>query len=472
MDLKQASVVKFYLFFILYFIGFAGLLGTDWLAGTLRDGYTPVTVAWYLLTFAAFIGLLLWVEKNDISKRWLWGGAVLWRVMLLFTTPTLSDDVYRMLWDGYVANQGVSPYAYAIDSPALDYLEVPVRGLANNAWMASPYLPAAQAVFYGVTAVSPLHPFFLQAVMVLFDLGSAWIISKLLLLAILPARRLILYLWNPLVIIEVAHGAHVDAWMVFLALLAVYFAFKQQKGEGDWSWKNALSPFFLALGTLTKLLPGLLLPVLFWLWRWPQRIFYGLAALLILIPFGQGAGWGLGRELDGTGLFGALRIYVDQWNFNSGLFHWLEVGLGKLGVSDPVVVARSIVFVLLLAVGTVVFFVARHQRQPRSLLRLMSVPLMAYVLLTPTFHPWYLLILIAFLPFLPPGPDEKPWRWWLAAPWLYLSGALIFSYLTYLDPLDFGELEWVRNLEWIPVIGLLLVGGVICFKAKEGDSKQ
>ncbi|RME65301.1 MAG: hypothetical protein D6790_02055, partial [Caldilineae bacterium] len=31
------------------------------------------------------------------------------------------------------------------------------------------------------------------------------------------------------------------------------------------------------------------------------------------------------------------------------------------------------------------------------------------------------------------------------------------SYLTYLDPLDFRELEWVRNIEWRPTLGLLAV---------------
>ena len=180
----------------------------EWLYGTLRDGRIPETIAWYLLAFFAFLAAILWVEKRGISQRWLWGTAVCFRLLLLFTTPTLSDDVYRYLWDGYVANQGVSPYAYAINAPELDYLDNAVREQANNAWMASPYLPAAQAIFWGVTAVSPLHPLFMQIIMTLFDLATAFLIARLLALASLPPRRLIIYLWNPLVIIEVAHSAH------------------------------------------------------------------------------------------------------------------------------------------------------------------------------------------------------------------------------------------------------------------------
>ena len=434
-------------------LAYLGLVRQDWLYGTLRDGRTPPqTIACYLLAFCAFLLAICWSEKWGISRRWLWGTAVLFRLLLLFTAPTLSDDVYRYLWDGYVAHQGVSPYAHTINAPELDYLDNPVRAQANNAWMASPYLPAAQLVFWGVTAVVPLRPLFIQIAMTLFDLGSGFLIARLLTLASLPPQRLILYLWNPLVIVEVAHGAHLDAWMIFLALLAVTLTLH----TSQFTIHNSqfLSPLLLALATLTKLLPALLAPILFWHWNWAQRTLYGLLTIALLIPFGLQAGWGLTGELDGTGLFGALRIY-GQWSFNSGLFHWLEVWLGKQGVVDAAAGGKLIVFGLFGALMTAVFLLARTRLAPRDALRLMAVPFMGYVLLTPTLHPWYTLILLAFLPFLPPAQDEGRWRWLLAAPWLYLSGAPTFSYLTYLDPLNFGEIEWVRKLEWLPTLGLL-----------------
>lgn len=433
----------------------------DWRYGTLRDGRIPETIAWYLLAFFAYLAAILWVEKRGISRRWLWGTAVTFRLLLLFTTPTLSDDVYRYLWDGYVAHQGISPYAYAINAPELDYLDNPVRGQANNAWMASPYLPSAQFVFWGITAVFPLRPLFLQISMTLFDLAAAFLIARLLALASLPSHRLILYLWNPLVIVEVAHSAHLDAWMVFLTLLAVYFALKHPPlpiTNYPLSITNSkyLSPLFLALAALTKIIPALLAPVLFWRWNWRQRIFLGLLTVGLLVPFGVQAGWGLGGDLDGTGLFGALRIYGRQWNFNSGLFHWLEVWLGKQEwVESATDTGKLIILGLFVVVITAVFLQARTRPAPRDTLRLMAVPLMAYVLLTPTLNPWYTLILLAFIPFLTPAQEESRCRWLLIAPWLYLSGALIFSYLTYIDPLNFGELEWVRKLEWLPTLVLL-----------------
>ena len=76
-------------------------------------------------------------------------------------------------------------------------------------------------------------------------------------------------------------------------------------------------------------------------------------------------------------------------------------------------------------------------------------------------HPWYLLVVVAFLPFLAPGEGEDVRRWWHVAPWLYLSGALVLSYLTYRDPLAFGELPWVRVVEWVPSVVLLGVATAI-----------
>jgi hypothetical protein len=326
--------------------------------------------------------------------------------------------------------------------------------------------------------------------MIIFDLLSGLLIARLLTLAVLPAHYLLIYLWNPLVILEIAHSAHIDAWMIFLTLLAIWLTFKSEslssrlgqfpteKGAeikqngpnlprriGAASWARIAAPLVLTLATLTKILPVLTIPVLFWRWSWRQWLLYGLATIGFLLPSAWRAGWGVTGPLDGTGLFGALRIYGSVWKFNSGLFYGLEQVLTKQGLGDPLSTSKQIVFGSMVVVLFVVWLVARRQKGFRVSLRLTAVPFMAYILLTPTVHPWYILVLIAFLPFLAPGEGESRWLWLLVLPWLYLSGALIFSYLTYLDPLNFGELEWVRRLQWIPTLILLLLTPIV-FAAK------
>ena len=202
--------------------GYGGWIWLDQRHGTLRGPVTPNTIAFYLFSFVCFIGLIVWAEKRPLPMRAVWVWAILFRAILLFTSPTLSDDVYRYIWDGYVATQGVSPYAFPIDSPQLDYLDIPLRALTNNSWMASPYMPVAQWLFASLAFIFPIAPLFFQLAMVIFDLLTAWLISKILTLGNYPQHRLILYLLNPFVIVEVAHSAHVDAWMIFLLMGALW----------------------------------------------------------------------------------------------------------------------------------------------------------------------------------------------------------------------------------------------------------
>jgi hypothetical protein len=373
------------------------------------------------------------------------------------------------MWDGYVANNGVSPYAYPINSPALDYLDTPQRAQANNAWMASPYLPAAQYLFASLTRLFPPTPLSFQMAMVLLDLFNGVLLVRLLRIAGLPDFRVLIYLWNPLVVVEVAHSAHIDTWMIFLALLALWFTFALHPRR----WFGYLAPITLALSTLTKGLPVLFMPVLFWRWRWWQLGLYGLVTVGLLLPTGRTAGWGLTGPLNGTGVFGALRIYSIHWNFNSGLSHALQVTLTGWDVTPAEEWAKLIVGVLMGLVILAVWLSAWAVKTPRKYLRLMAVPLMAYILLTPTVHPWYLLLLLALCPFLSPAPGESRWRWLAVAPWLYLSGVLALSYLTYLDPQNFRELEWVRNIEWWPVWGILVIwiAGITWFNKKNGNVK-
>lgn len=436
--------------------------------GTLSATRLPGFLACYAVAFAAYLGAVFWAEREgQVPNRLIYGGTAAFQLLLLFTVPTLSDDIYRYLWDGHVANHGVSPYAYAISAPELDFLDVPIRALANHPEMASPYLPVAQWLFKAVTSFFPLQPFYLQAAMVLLSLGSGWLITLLLEFANLPRHRVLIYLWNPLIVVETAHGAHIDTWMVFLTLLAVWLALA--KGARQWSRlkQEWLSPVVLALTTLTKILPALLLPVLWWRWRWPGRILYLLVGVALLAPAGLAAGWGLSGPLDGRGLFGALRIYNRSWDFNGGLYHWLEGLLTAVRLPAADQWARVLAGLLLLVVVVAVWWAARGRHEPRTLLRLMVLPLMAYVLLTTTVHPWYLLIVLAFLPFRAPGVDELNQRWWFLLPWLYLSGVIVLSYLAYLTPHEFRELAWVRLVEWLPTWGLFVAAVALEWRRRE-----
>jgi hypothetical protein len=238
--------------------------------------------------------------------------------------------------------------------------------------------------------------------------------------------------------------------MVFLTLAAFWLALRPASpGILRRAQHTLLAPATLALATLTKILPALALAVFFWRWKWRGLFAYALMIFLVLLPAGLRAGWGLTGALDGRGLFGAVRIYGNQWNFN--------------GLADAEIVAKGVMVGLMLALLVVVWLAARTASLPRVLLRLASSIWLGYLLLTTTVHPWYALLMLAFLPFVPPASGERAWRWAAALPGLYLSAALFTSYWTYVNPQDVREYAWVRYAEWLPTYALIAAAFIAAY---------
>jgi hypothetical protein len=311
----------------------------------------------------------------------------------------------------------------------------------------------------------------------------------------LPRAWSLIYFWNPLVVVEFAYGAHIDAWMILLMVASLWTLIALRS--------RLLSAVALAAATLTKGLPALFLPVLARRWRRPYVLVYLTLIVVVCLPFGLRAGWGLSVPPNGEGLLGALLIYGAYWNFNSGLYHWLEVLFAGYFTPNPVpqaVVGWLPIYAakvtMALGMGGVLLFVWRKsqglerlelalERAPDAksaglrTLRLAIVPLTAYLLLATTVHPWYATWIVPLLPFWGPVPS----RHWAAAataaketkvlavegaspypvpyqaflwPLLYLSLVLPLSYLSYLDPTQPREYALVRAIEYVPVFLLLL----------------
>jgi alpha-1,6-mannosyltransferase len=440
-------------------IPYAGIVELALRTTTLLGPQAPVTLVWAGMAWLIYLSAIWYGEKVKAFPEWaIFGGALLFHLLLWPAPPTLSDDVYRYLWEGHLGNLGVSPYAFPIDAPQLDAYAHPVRELTSHRWMASPYLPGAQSFFRMVTWVGGTTPLAMQIAASLAALAAGLLVLRLLRVVGAPSGRVLLLLWNPLFVIEAAHGAHLDAWMLLLLLGALTCVYGVIYVGRRMEWiGRAASVLLLAMATLTKGLPVVALAVIFWRWRWWQIALFGGGVGLLLATAAQSAGWGLSGELDGQGLFGALRIYAAQWKYNSGLFVWLEQALagGQMVEALHTRQAKQLVAVAMVLVGLWVWLQARRQPATIEALRLVSVLLATHVLLAPTMHPWYLVTLLGFLPFLAPLPQEPQRQWLWVLPWLYLSGALFLSYVTYIRPDDLREYPWVRWSEWLPTVVLL-----------------
>jgi alpha-1,6-mannosyltransferase len=423
------------------------------------------------IAFILFLAALALLRHRLPRLSLVWAAAVVFRVCMWLTPPTLSDDVYRYIWDGHVAVSGVNPYAYPVDSPALDNLTTPLRPLINNPWMASPYLPAAQWLFAGVAALAPQSLTAFQVVMASLDLLAGGLLAWLLRRVGRPPALALVYLWNPLGVVEFAGSAHLDALMIALSLAALAALLAERRG-----WSAVL----LALATLTKGIPALLLAALWPRWRGRDWLIYAGVPVGAALPYTLGAGLGLIGPRTGVGLFGAIREYTYQWNFNGSLYHLLEgltTGIHAEGAVPPATpgaqAARLIAAGLLGLVLLAIAWRARAAaRDDLSLLRLSFAPLAAYLLLATTVHPWYVTCLLPLAAFEVaarwPGTESPASLAFSALAILLWSWSVGLSYATYLNPAHLQETALVRWLEYAPVYALafLAIGAAYAMRRK------
>ena len=438
--------------------GFIALAVVDATNGTLRAEFVTQTIVWYLIAFVGFLGAVWVNERTPIPMVWIWGAAIVFRLLLLTTLPTLSDDVFRYIWEGHLLSEGVSPYQSPIFAPELDEFAIPVRELVNNPTFASPYLPVAHGVFTTTSIVLGDSALGFQIVMTILELGAAWGLMALLKIVSIAPRRILLWLWNPIVVVEIAHGAHLDAIMIFFTVAALVATFHPKMKQ-----ESLAGPILLGLATLTRPIPVLLTPVLFWRWNWPQRIAYAATVIIPIVPFVLWSGPGIGTD-ENSGVFGSGQEYTESFRFNSAIYQAFEQWVGSQGLDDrglnePRLLTMIIVFATYFVVMAWIWNKARSRHDALGLLRLAAYPIAGYTLTTPVFHPWYILALVALMLFHTPTETEGCTRWLALAPWMWLSATLVISYITYEDPNVFFERAWVRRVEWWPTLAM----GVVLF---------
>lgn len=123
--------------------------------GSLRvhnRGY--VALASVMLVICGAASRLLWRRSRRVDVVVILAVAVAARALLAFDAPTLSDDVYRFVWDGRVQARGINPYSYApADRPLVSLRDFPIFTHINRPFTRTVYPPADELVYAGVNAV-------------------------------------------------------------------------------------------------------------------------------------------------------------------------------------------------------------------------------------------------------------------------------------------------------------------------------
>jgi hypothetical protein len=254
------------------------------------------------------------------------GAAVLLRLIVLVVPPFLSNDMYRYIWDGWVQGAGINPYRYIPDDSHLAFLRdnLVFPNINRADYAHTIYPPAAQMFFFLTTALTTflhLPPVFgMKLAMAGVEALGMWAMLLLLDRAGLPRRRILIYSWNPLPIWEFAGNGHVDAIAVCFIALALAAACAGKPGRAAAA---------LAIATLAKFLPVVLLPAIWRRWDWKFAGVFAAIVLLLYVPY-----LSVGRHV-----LGFLGGYAAQENIANGRGIFLLQLLG-LAVPLPVIAAK------------------------------------------------------------------------------------------------------------------------------------
>lgn len=354
------------------------------------------------------------IEKPGILKLIIFF-AVLFRAIMFLSPPSLSDDVYRYAWEGSIQIKGFNPYLVAPQSEVLKNYRNATWERVNNKDVPAIYPPFMQ-IFNALTFFLFRSVWGFKLIFIALDF---WILRTLYLL--LQANRknplqIIVYAWNPLIVVEIAGSGHHDVLVVALLLQSLWF-YQRSLQQGS----------LLSLGAsiLCKWYPLVTVPL--YLCKVPLRKFWVLPLILLTgsLPY----------LFAGPDLFNALWHYRQKWRFNGFLYQ----SLSSLLHSE----ADAEVMLLLLVLS----LLAASLYCRKSLLEQCYWMVGITLLCSPNLFPWYVIWIVPFLCFFP-NPA-----------WLLLTSTIALSYSVLIDWWTLGV--WHQNqellaLEFLPFYGMML----------------
>jgi hypothetical protein len=318
---------------------------------------------------SAYVTLLRGLQgKPEVSRRLLLTAfvfALAFRVPPAVAPVGSDSDMVRYIWDGRVQRFGYSPYEIVPSDPRVAHTHTEETRQMPSRRTMTPYPPGAQLFFRLVVAVSD-STILMKIALVACDLVTIALLWRWLAVLHLSPWLALVYAWNPLVVLEVAHSGHIDALGAVWICASAYFLTRH---------RTRLATLTLVFAIATKLLPIVLLPLYWRRIRWTDAALAAALAIALYLPFSDG--WHLP--------LGAVPGVVAHVRFNGPIF-WTVAA-----ATTPQVAAG---FAVLAGLGVAVWARRRlHRSDPAAWAWPMAVSLVC----APVIYPWYLLY---FTPFL------------------------------------------------------------------------
>jgi len=400
-------------------------------AGYLYIGYfipryhTFELISAYVALFACYLILYFYLNSRE-GEVWI-VLAVLFRLVLLFSIPALSDDFYRFSWDGRLLAAGFNPYVHVpdfyMDSQfAIHGIDISLYKNLNFTAYHSMYPPVAQftgwlgalldsnSIFWGV--------FIQRLFIVLAEIGSILIMRKLAASLNIKSGQVILYALNPLVILELTGNLHHEAFVIFFLMLSILwikkrpqFGMIEEEKLSD-TQKDCLEKIDTVSLRLSHMVDKI---------------------LVLFLPF-------INSQLI-NGFLSSGSLYFQKFEFNASIYYLVrEVGFWYKGY-NIIQTAGPRLGMLVLVLIILFSWYAWKRRMPEPL-AFMWV-LVIYVVFATTLHPWYILPILAFSVFT---------RYKFPVVW---SLMIFFTYSGY-SANAYSENPLVIAIEYLVVYGVML----------------
>lgn len=345
-------------------------------------------------------------ESAKPTVRQLRWAALGWSAPLLVTVPIYSRDVYAYLAQAAVFREGFNPYT---DGPV--HYPGPLLDSMAQVWAATtaPYGPAFVALMRAVVGLTGDH-------VILGVLAIRVVLLPGLLLALWAIPRLARHfgaseqtgLWlailNPLILIHVVGGPHVELLMMGVLVAGVTLVV-----TGRHVWGLVV----LGLAVSIKITAGIAIPFVVWiwlshlrdqrardrpdaaevaLWRLNGRQVVGVTAATVAIPVAVFAGWtavtGLGMGwLSGLGWADRIINWLTVPTLVGHLVTWVAAPFVAINLQSVLAVTRSVGAVLL--AGILLWLWWRARGGERVAMSSMVWAMFAVLLLEPSTLPWY-----------------------------------------------------------------------------------
>ena len=340
----------------------------------------------------------------------------LWSLPLLLAPPVLSNDAVLYADLGWMRLQGLDPYEVGLAGGG-----GPFAHLADPlwAWNTVAYPPLAIVVQAAVVGATGAHPFWSIAAMripVLLSLAvMAWVLPRIAeRVGLRPRGASWLGLLNPLVVLHFVGGAHNDAPMVAVTLIAIYLVVRMPTNQMSLLAAPVLVGVAMALkqqgGLAVIAVAGLPvaaqlaaspLPRRLWLLGWRTAIATAVTvATFVAICLGTGLGFGWVGGLD---LMGKAPTPAPLALISKGI---ATIAAWNGGDYDTVLATAGLIGTGLLVVA-LAWVVIRFADRPLAAVAWGSL---AIAVLGQALHPWYLPWSLALLALT---PLTRLQRWWV-----------------------------------------------------------